>query len=82
MIVKVTDRIFDEDEMRMEFNVEVDGKTEAGFLDGESEDANISRDFADVYSIPSLMQKAYEAGKNGDSFEIIHVGGGRLNGGS
>lgn len=73
MKVKVTDRVFDEDEMRMEFNVEVDGNEAVRFLDGEPEDANLSRDFSGVYSIPSLMRRAYNAGKNGEDFTIEYT---------
>jgi hypothetical protein len=40
----------------------------AHFSDGEPEDSNLCRDFSDVYSIPELMQRAYEAGKNGEEF--------------
>ena len=40
-------------------------------FDGETEDANLSRDFSDVYKIPELLKKAYEAGKNGESYEFI-----------
>lgn len=53
--------------------IEVDGKMEVEFLDGEPEDANLSRDFGDCYLIPSLMRKAYEAGKNGESFELEEI---------
>ena len=52
----------------------VDGKSKAKFYDGEPEDANLMRDFSDVFSIPSLMEMAYEAGKNGEEFEIEGIG--------
>ena len=51
------------------FMVEVDGEKGAYFL-GEPEDASISRDFSDVWSIPGLMKAAYDAGKNGEAFII------------
>jgi len=44
------------------YQIAVDGVTQASFYDGEPEDANLSRDFNDVYNIPVLMQMAYEAG--------------------
>lgn len=41
------------------------------FYDGEPEDNNLNRNFSDVYSIPGLMQLAFEAGKAGQTFEIV-----------
>ena len=43
------------------------------FSDGEPEDANLSRDFNDVYSIESLVQMAYDAGKAGAELKIISL---------
>ncbi|MFS0905836.1 hypothetical protein AB3N02_22695 [Priestia aryabhattai] len=34
------------------------------------EDNTLHRNFSDCYEIPALLKKAYEAGKNGDKFEI------------
>jgi len=52
------------------FSIDVDGVKKVTFMDGEPEDATISRDFNDVYNIPDLMKLSYEAGKNGETFEI------------
>ena len=41
-------------------------------MEGEPEDANIGRDFADIVDIDNLVKMAYEAGKNGESLEIDH----------
>lgn len=38
----------------------------------EPEDRTLGRDVNPVYSIPKLMQKAWLAGKNGESFEIVN----------
>lgn len=38
-----------------------------------SEDNTLSRNFSDCYDIPSLLRKAYEAGKNGESFDVEYV---------
>lgn len=46
------------------------GVKEMSFYDGEPEDANLSRDFRDCFSIMSLVEEAYEAGKRGDSWEF------------
>lgn len=40
------------------------------FSDGEPEDNNCSRNFADVYGIVDLLKIAYEAGKNGEDITI------------
>jgi len=39
------------------------------FTDGEPEDANLCRDFNDVYSIEEALVLAYNAGKNGETLE-------------
>lgn len=41
--------------------------------DGEPEDATLGRDFNDVYKIPELLEKAYEAGKNGEPYEFFSI---------
>ena len=35
------------------------------------EDANVVRGLNFIYDIPSMMKRAYEAGKAGEEFEII-----------
>ena len=52
------------------YTIRVDGKVGASFFDGESEDNTIARNFSDIYNIPELMKRAWEAGKNGESFEV------------
>lgn len=37
------------------------------------EDATLNRDLNFVYGISDLMEKAWLAGKNGDTFEIIRI---------
>lgn len=37
------------------------------------EDANLMRDLNFAYFIPDLLKQAYEAGKNKEPFEIVHV---------
>lgn len=41
------------------------------FMDGEPEDANLSRDFSDCHSIKDALAAAYEAGKRGEPIEVI-----------
>jgi hypothetical protein len=47
------------------------GESSFSFLDGEPEDANISRDFSDVTSIGHALVMAYEAGKSGEELEHV-----------
>lgn len=47
------------------YKIEV-GDIKMRFLDGEPEDANLNRDFGDVYRIEDAIKIAYEAGKNGE----------------
>lgn len=46
--------------------IEIDDKKVFAVSDGEPEDSNLGRDFSDVFSIPTLLQIAFEAGKNGE----------------
>lgn len=48
----------------------IDGKEVFYVHDGESEDNSLSRNFAACYSIPDLLEKAYQAGKAGEDFLI------------
>jgi hypothetical protein len=43
------------------------------FSDGEPEDANLSRDFSDVHSIPMLLKWAHAAGERGEIFEVEEI---------
>lgn len=71
----MTQDFLKEDELRRAFKITV--KTEKdekqlNFMEGEPEDANMGRDFADIVNIDDLVKMAYEAGKNGESLEIDH----------
>lgn len=57
------------------YAIEVDGKTIIEIWEGEPEDNNLYRNFNDIFSIPKLLQTAYDAGKRGEalSFESIEV---------
>lgn len=64
-------------EVREEFDycsqslkIYVNGALRASFTDGEIEDNNLYRNFSDCFSITTLMKAAYEAGKNGEDFEL------------
>lgn len=52
------------------YEIKINGKRVFKARDGEPEDNSLGRDFSDIYNIPDLMKIAYEAGKNGEEFEI------------
>ena len=64
--ISLTEKAVEERDYRDICAIEIDDKKVFRVSDGEPEDSNLSRDFSDVYSIPELMQKAYDAGKNGE----------------
>ena len=73
MKIKITSGYFDKNEYRSIYLIEVNGIRKFRALEGEPEDANMSRDFNDIYTIPDLMKMSYEAGKKGEEFEIEDV---------
>ena len=50
--------------------ITIDGRVVFSAWDGEPEDANLSRDFNDCWSIPELMEQAYKAGIAEENFSI------------
>jgi hypothetical protein len=65
-----TSEELEEFDFRDHLTIEVDGKIVFDVSDGEPEDGTLSRDFCDCFSIGDLMEMAYNAGKNGESFEL------------
>lgn len=55
---------------RNALGIDIDGKQVFSVVDGEPEDATLSRDFDDCYKIPNLMRLAHKAGVDGETFEI------------
>lgn len=41
------------------------------FMEGEPEDAYLSRDYSDCYEIEEMLKKAYEAGHRGEELSIV-----------
>lgn len=64
-----SDKFHENWDWRGYYSLETEGN-KLNFLDGEPEDANLSRDFSDVYSILELVKLAHEAGKKGEELEI------------
>lgn len=58
---------------RAALEITINGKLAFSVADGEPEDSNLSRDFNDCYSIPTLMKRAYEAGKAGEEFNLTEI---------
>jgi len=69
--ISLTDQGLEDNDYRDAYKITVDDWPVATFCDGEGEDNTLGRNFSDVYSIPELLKRAYEAGKNGEPFEII-----------
>ena len=75
MIVEMTTRaeeFFDEYDCRDFVSIAIGGQVHFSVHDGEPEDNNLGRNFGDCHSVASLMQLAWEAGKDGESFEIVN----------
>lgn len=54
--------------------IALDEKTKFHVCSSDSpEDNTLSRNFSDCYDIPELLRKAYEAGRNGEEFELEYV---------
>jgi hypothetical protein len=53
--------------------VHIDGKRVISAYDGEPEDNSLGRNFNDFFGIGTLLKQAFEAGKNGEEFELEHI---------
>ena len=69
-VIQSNYRFLEEYDYRCFYAIKVNGETKISFMDGEPEDANLGRDFSDIYSIPALLQEAYNAGKRGEEFIV------------
>jgi len=65
-----SEEMLEEYDYRDFMKIEINGEKRFEVYDGESEDANLSRDFVDCWLIPQMMREAFEAGKNGETFEL------------
>ena len=70
-IITYTEEASEERDYSQLYALEIDGKEKFEVYDGEPEDNNLSRNFNGIYNIPKLMKLAYEAGKNGEEFNVI-----------
>ena len=69
-IISLTDEAYEKRDYCDVFTIKVDGKTVLNVYDGEPEDNNLSRNFSDIFSVPELIEAAYNAGKNGEPLNI------------
>lgn len=58
------------EDYRRAFVVAINGKSFLNFVDGEPEDNSISRNFNDILSIDSLIERVIKARDSGESVEI------------
>ena len=54
------------------FHIKINNKTVFRVSDGEPEDSNLSRDFNDIYDLPSIIENVYNAGINNEPLETIN----------
>lgn len=71
-VLRLTEKAIENRDWRDAMAIEIDGDRKFEVMDGEPEDGCLSRDFKDCYNIAYLMQLAYEAGKNGEDFEVLN----------
>ena len=69
-VITLTKKAVSKWKYRNSLEIRIDGKKAVKFLDGEAEDANLSRDFRDCYKIPELIRKAHEAGARGEVLSV------------
>ena len=69
-IITLSDEGLESRDWRDAYAIKFDGKTVFSVGDGEPEDNNISRNFNDVYSIPTLLKQMYKLGKSGERVTI------------
>lgn len=76
MKVVVTELVSDDFEYEMlEIVIDDTTKFKVDCATDSPEDNFLSRNFADCYDIPALLEKAWLAGKNGEDFKLYYVKG-------
>lgn len=68
----LTEEALKDNEYSNALEIKINGKSEFKAHDGEIEDNNLCRNFSDCFKVPKLMKMAYEAGKNGEKFEMVN----------
>lgn len=70
MKIKARRNTFDTFDFRDEYEIHIDGELMFRVFEDEPEDMILSRTLSDCLSIPKLLEMAYLAGKNGETFEL------------
>lgn len=71
-VISLTEEEIEKRDYRNEVIIKIDDEKVFEVRDGEPEDSNLFRDFSDVWKVPSLMQRAYDAGKKGEPLGIVY----------
>jgi hypothetical protein len=71
--MKIKSIIREMSDERMGIEIRIDGETVFDVWEDEPEDMNLSRTLKDCLKVPDLLKLAYEAGKNGEDFEVEHI---------
>ena len=69
-IITSSEKFSDKHDYRQFMHIKINDQKIAEFLDGEPEDANLSRDFSDVFNITEMIRMAHSAGKKGEELII------------
>ena len=69
--ISLTENGIEQSDWRNHLQIKFNDEVVFDVRDGEVEDANLSRDFADCWIIKDLIKKAYELGKAGEPLEIM-----------
>ena len=69
-VMSESEQFRDEYDYRSFYVLSIDGEEALRFLDGEPEDANLSRDYSDIYVIHKLLERAHASGAKGESFHL------------
>ena len=72
-VISRSAEMIERSDYRDAIKIRIDGETVFSVSDGEPEDANLSRDFSDAYNVPELLQKAFEAGRSGETIKIVDI---------
>lgn len=60
----------DHNDCRAAWGLQINDKTMFSLMDGEPEDNTLARNFN--FQIQPIIQKAYDAGKNGEELEYVY----------
>ena len=72
IVITRTAEEIEECDYRDALHIHINGERVFRVTDGEPEDSNMSRDFADVHNIGKLLALAHDAGVKGEEFTITY----------